>query len=246
MYKYLLHHDKIAMVIDMKRKLLITLLTLTCTLCLIQDVYTVRAEHSSIRIEDKQLKGVDNLMIVAHPDDETIWGGEHLMKEKYFVVCITNGSNLKRSTEFRNVMDSIHTPSLMLHYPDKTNGKRDNWNSTSSAIHKDLEYIIHRKKWKKIVTHNPKGEYGHIHHKKTSRFVTSIYLNMEHKPNFYYFGKYSKKSNIHQFDSAPHISNEDLMKKVDMMKLYPSQRSVDKKLRHMYQYENWIPYQDWK
>lgn len=37
-----------------------------------------------------------SLMIVAHPDDETIWGGSHLINGNYTVLCITNGNNKKR------------------------------------------------------------------------------------------------------------------------------------------------------
>ena len=29
-----------------------------------------------------------NLMIVAHPDDETLWGGAHLIEDNYYVVCV--------------------------------------------------------------------------------------------------------------------------------------------------------------
>lgn len=35
-------------------------------------------------------------MFVAHPDDETIWGGSHLLKKHYLVVCLTNGNNKTR------------------------------------------------------------------------------------------------------------------------------------------------------
>ena len=38
----------------------------------------------------------ESLMIVAHPDDETIWGGSHLINGNYTVLCITNGNNKKR------------------------------------------------------------------------------------------------------------------------------------------------------
>ena len=41
-----------------------------------------------------------NIMIVAHPDDETIWGGGHLLKDKYLVICLTNGNNKTREKEF--------------------------------------------------------------------------------------------------------------------------------------------------
>lgn len=35
--------------------------------------------------------------------------------------------------------------------------------------------------WSKIVTHNPDGEYGHQHHKKTDELVTAVsHENAEH------------------------------------------------------------------
>lgn len=48
-------------------------------------------------------KEPESLMIVAHPDDETIWGGSHLINGNYTVLCITNGNNKKRKKEFMNV-----------------------------------------------------------------------------------------------------------------------------------------------
>ena len=45
------------------------------------------------------------LMIVAHPDDELIFGGAELIKHgpDYKVVCITNKNNKIRSSEFKNL-----------------------------------------------------------------------------------------------------------------------------------------------
>lgn len=54
-------------------------------------------------------KEPESLMIVAHPDDETIWGGSHLINGNYTVLCITNGNNKKRKKEFMNVMKK-HIP----------------------------------------------------------------------------------------------------------------------------------------
>ena len=50
-------------------------------------------------INQIDLKQCQKLMIVAHPDDETIWGGSHLLKGHYLVVCLTNGNNEKRKKE---------------------------------------------------------------------------------------------------------------------------------------------------
>ena len=50
--------------------------------------------HSYINFKDWDK--VDNLMIVAHPDDETLWGSSYLIKDKYLVVCITCGNKRVR------------------------------------------------------------------------------------------------------------------------------------------------------
>ena len=55
--------------------------------------YTIK--HKKI-IDGLNLKGIDSVMFVAHPDDETIWGGAHLLKKHYLVVCLTNGNNKVR------------------------------------------------------------------------------------------------------------------------------------------------------
>ena len=45
------------------------------------NLYKIDKDFSKI-----DLTNIDNLMIVAHPDDETLWGGAHLIKDNYLVV----------------------------------------------------------------------------------------------------------------------------------------------------------------
>ena len=45
----------------------------------------------------------DNLMIVAHPDDETLWGFNKLEKKKFLVVCVTCGRNKIREKFLQNI-----------------------------------------------------------------------------------------------------------------------------------------------
>lgn len=70
--------DRIFLVISVK-KLLLCILSLI--LCLNTSVIHAQEPES--------------LMIVAHPDDETIWGGSHLINGNYTVLCITNVNNKK-------------------------------------------------------------------------------------------------------------------------------------------------------
>lgn len=200
---------------------------------------------NELRNFDVNLTNIDKVMFVAHPDDDMIWGGSHLIDDSYLVVCITCGSRADRVEEFKNVMAATDDKYIMLDYPDKTNGERDNWDTVYDDITKDVETILAMKDWKLIVTHNEKGEYGHIHHKMTHSIVTNVYENNYlDKDNLYFFGKYYKKENLEEVkDELPEITEENYNKKNDIIyKYYTSQKSVADGLSHMFKYENWDKY----
>jgi hypothetical protein len=145
---------------------------------------------------------INKLMIVAHPDDELIFGGAELIQHgpEYKVICLTNKSNKTRSKEFEQVMGKLNVGSWeMLDYEDKLDSTKEF----------NLNDILSYKDWKKIVTHNPIGEYGHPQHKlifeSVKRFTT----------NFYVFGK----SNIK-------LSQDILNNKLETLKLYKSEQSI--------------------
>lgn len=193
-------------------------------------------------IDQTDLENVDYLMIVAHPDDETIWGGQHLLNGRYLVVCLTNGDNQTRKKEFMNMINKTHNQGLILDYPDKTNGKRDNWYKVKDDIQNDIHYLLTKKKWKMVVTHNPDGEYGHIHHQMTSMLVTKQ-DNID-KNKLMYFGKYYKKKD--KPEMLQQISTTDLEKKMELINMYSSQNKVMDHLAHMMAHENWIKAKEWR
>lgn len=201
------------------------------------------------QIAKNDFTNYDSLMIVAHPDDETIWGGNHLMKEKFVVVCITGEDNKVRNKEFFKVMKQSGSLGIMLHYPDKTNGKRDQWDTCKQQIYKDIDTILNKKKWKQIVTHNPDGEYGHIHHKMTSQLVSKATKQAGLEDELMYFGKYIKKKQRLEYAGKPElkdaISASELQQKEQLTMIYASQKKVMNHLEHMFPYENWISYHDW-
>lgn len=202
-------------------------------------------QTSDLRNFDVDLTNINKIMIVAHPDDDMIFGGSHLIDDDYLVVCITCGARSDRVKEFKNVMNVTGDKYIMLDYPDKTNGERDNWDSVYDKITKDIEQILDLKDWNLIVTHNIDGEYGHIHHKMTHNIVTAIYDDkyLGHD-NLYFFGTYYKKDKIDEVkDQLIEISDENYQKKDEIIyKYYTSQKSVADGLHHMFKYENWIKY----
>lgn len=201
------------------------------------------------QLEERDIGSADKLMIVAHPDDDVLWGGAHLMEGGYFVVVVTNANNAVRKQEYDKMLEKSGNRGMILSYPDKSYGKKDSWKHNKDGIRKDLEKIISYKHWDLIVTHNPEGEYGHIHHKMTNGFVTDIYEANKEKldTSLYYFGRYYTKTKIGDVDaSIPYITDEQLKFKEDLLTVYKSQSKTVDMFSHMNRHEDWVLCEDWK
>ena len=193
------------------------------------------------------LQNCNKLMIVAHPDDESLWGGGHLLDKGYFVVCLTNGNNTVRRSEFYAALKEYGCQGIMFSYPDLERGKRSDWSNYSDIIAKDLNVLLTYKRWDMIATHNPKGEYGHIQHRMTSKLVTEVYrCNYKGLNRLYYFGKYYKWNQLSQVENGLiSLSKDKLNRKIQIINTVYKSQDV-KWDRHMMKYENWIAFQDWK
>lgn len=147
--------------------------------------------------------GKRNLMIVAHPDDETIFGYSALMDgSSWHVMCMTNGNNSIRQSEFSNVMS--HTDHSFEIFDFK-----DEWGGGFSAqeVSKLIVFRYHSENFHAVLTHNMFGEYGHTQHKALHCIVRDLKLN-----NSYQFG-----SSIKQLPFSL------LKKKMEILTLYKSQ-----------------------
>jgi LmbE family N-acetylglucosaminyl deacetylase len=112
----------------------------------------------------------DKLMVVAHPDDETIFGGAHLLREKHWkVVCITNANNKKRTREFVKVMRLVEADYEIWNYRDTYSCRFD-----IVSLKRDLRRLIRQNQFEKVVTHGLQGEYGHPQHKVIARIMRNI------------------------------------------------------------------------
>lgn len=187
---------------------------------------------------------INNIMIVAHPDDETLWASEELLNNDYLVVCITCGKNKTRIREIKKALEISNDKLMILNKPDKVKGIRSNWKKEKKDIEKELKHILKIKKWNKIVTHNPDGEYGHIHHKMTSEIVTKIY-DETRNGKLKYFGKYYTKRKASELYTHPSLPNNTYKEKMKMINVYKSQGFIKKKFNQMFKYENLIDRDSW-
>jgi LmbE family N-acetylglucosaminyl deacetylase len=108
---------------------------------------------------------INKLMIVAHPDDETLFGGGELLNHKgeYKVVCLDYGNDMTRHREFLCAMEKLGVEKW--EHWDGEEYKTPTSYDAKKLIPK-LQRLIVERNWEKIVTHNKDGEYGHYRHKE--------------------------------------------------------------------------------
>lgn len=223
--------------------ILFLLVILILLLVIIFEVYRYSSRSRVVReLSKMDLDGVNKLVIVAHPDDEILWGGAGLIQDDYLVVCVTCGSDKERVKEIENGMKATGDSLIMLNYPDKIFDRRSNWTFDKKFIKRDIEAIVNYKDWDFIVTHNSLGEYGHQHHIMTHDIVFSVVDNQE---NLYVFNYYCSLNSMNTdkcvLDLDNKLSDEIVKEKEDILyTYYKSQKNTIDKLGHMIPYESFI------
>jgi hypothetical protein len=144
-----------------------------------------------------------NLMVVAHPDDESLFGGAALLNgEQWEVICVTNSKNVVRAREFTEAMHQANASFQIWDYPDN-----DNFWKTLPTLTNDLAKIL-KTSYQKVVTHNIMGEYGHGHHVCLHKIMLGL------------------KSPFYCFAQGKPLPEEIWQKKLALISVYHSQRSV--------------------
>ena len=156
---------------------------------------------------------VDKLLIVAHPDDEVLWGGMNLLLQPgWFVICSTHLKDPIRSKEFFNTMSYCNvTRYIMFDVKDEytENPKVADKLYDGTLFDKFIKKLS-TKTWNVVLTHNESGEYGHEHHSKVHRLVKKYFK----EPTF--------------FDLGPKLSANDIELKRKSLLFYKKTQSICK------------------
>ncbi|HEY5468940.1 MAG TPA: PIG-L family deacetylase [Bacteroidales bacterium] len=116
-------------------------------------------------------------IIVAHPDDETLWAGGTILSHpllNWYIVCLSRGKDKDRAPRFHNALKILNSDGIM--------GDLDDSPELKPLIHNEVEKtilkLLPKKHFDLILTHNPMGEYTrHIRHEEVGRAV----INLWHK-----------------------------------------------------------------
>ena len=114
-------------------------------------------------------------LIVAHPDDETLWAGGTILSHpawKWFIVCLCRGSDPARAPKFYKALEVLKSEGIMGDLDDGPDQKPLDEKEVERAI---LD-LLPPKHFDLIISHNPTGEYTkHIRHEETSKAVIRLW-----------------------------------------------------------------------
>ncbi len=126
--------------------------------------------------------GRRRLMVVAHPDDELLFGGRSLLSEAacWTVVSVTNANEAVRAKEFRRSIDLAGAEGVILPFADNVLHlpfeymETAHGASTGASLEDWLHFFARLLPWERVLTHGPLGEYGHPQHIALHQMVRDI------------------------------------------------------------------------
>jgi LmbE family N-acetylglucosaminyl deacetylase len=114
-------------------------------------------------------------IIVAHPDDETLWAGGTILNHpswKCFIVCLCRASDTERAPRFYKALKILGSEGIM--------GDLDDGPEQKPLKEKEVEHailnLLPTRHFDLIITHNPTGEYTkHLRHEEISKAVITLW-----------------------------------------------------------------------
>lgn len=114
-------------------------------------------------------------VIVAHPDDETLWTGGIILSHPeidWMILSLSRKSDPDRSPKFFKVTALLKAKGLMADLDDGPDQKP----LEQAGIQQTILNTLPKKDFDLILTHSPKGEYTrHLRHEETSLAVFSLW-----------------------------------------------------------------------
>ena len=115
-------------------------------------------------------------VVVAHPDDETLWAGGTLLMEASwspFVVCACRGNDADRAPKFERVLHQLRAQGSMADLDDGPEQSP----LADERVEEALLACLPSHRFDRILTHSPLGEYTrHRRHEEVARAVLRLWL----------------------------------------------------------------------
>jgi len=114
-------------------------------------------------------------MIVAHPDDETLWAGGKVLSHPewdWFIVAMCRGSDPDRSPRFLRALERFGAEGDMADLDDGPAQEP----LPDAEVEATVLALLEGRSFDLLFTHGPKGEYTrHLRHEETSKAVAALW-----------------------------------------------------------------------
>ena len=114
-------------------------------------------------------------VIVAHPDDETLWAGGTILSHpswNFFIISLCRASDTNRAPRFYESLKILKAQGTMGDLEDNPEQKPLDEQAVQETI---LQFLPHEY-FDLIITHNPNGEYTkHVRHEEVGRAVIKLW-----------------------------------------------------------------------
>jgi len=134
------------------------------------------------------------IVIVAHPDDETIWCGGFIMKHPEFnwtIFSLCRAGDKDRAPKFRRVCKYYNAKAIIT---DLEDDGQLTVKQTLPIIKKLILKKIDGKKFDFVLTHGANGEYGHARHIGVQQTVKQLIKSKKLAPKIVFYFNYHKNN----------------------------------------------------
>jgi LmbE family N-acetylglucosaminyl deacetylase len=114
-------------------------------------------------------------LVVAHPDDETLWaGGTVLIHEdwQWYIVCLCRGKDTDRAPKFYKALEVLKSKGIM---GDLDDGP-DQSPLEELLVEQTILHLLPPGNFDLVVSHSPAGEYTkHLRHEETGKAIINLW-----------------------------------------------------------------------